>query len=195
MSPDDSVKQLRMIWPAKLLDTPPVVQLPSDYTMRLYRRGDESRFYEILELAGWEGWDDERLEPWLAKILPGGWFMVIHTKSNEIVATAMALHNYKGVHPFWGELGWLACDPAHTGKGLGMAVSAAVTARLIDAGYRNIQLFTEDYRLPALKNYLKLGYIPLLYAPDMQERWRAICTRLHWPFTPEDWKLLESSTL
>ena len=141
-----------------------------------------------MELAGWPGWDDEKLQPWLAMILPQGWFMAVHEGSDEIVATAMALHNYTGLHPSWGELGWLAGDPAHSGKGLGMAVAAAVTTRLIDAGYRHIHLYTEDFRLAALKTYLKLGYIPLLYTPEMPERWEAICTQLHWPFTPGLWR-------
>ena len=69
-----------------------------------------------------------------------------------------------------------------------MAVSAAATTRLIEEGYRHIHLYTEDWRLAALKVYLKLGYIPLLYAPDMLERWRIICTQVQWPFTPERWK-------
>ena len=112
--------------------------------------------------------------------------MAVHEESGEIVATAMALNSE--VYPSGGELGWLAGDPAHAGKGLGMAVSAAVTARFIAAEYRNIHLYTEDYRLPALKTYLKLGYIPFLYTPEMPERWRAICAQLQWPFTPEVWR-------
>ena len=90
-------------------------------------------------------------------------------------------------HPFGSELGWVACDPAHTGQGLGMTVVGAVTARLLGAGYRNIHLYTEDFRLPALKTYLKTGYIPMLYDADMPERWRAVCEQLRWPFTPEQW--------
>ena len=100
----------------------------------------------------------------------------------------MALHDHTAWHPFGGELGWVAGDPAHAGKGLGRAVSAAVTARLLDAGYRNIHLYTEDWRLAALKTYLKLGYIPFLYSAEMPDRWQAICTRLQWPFTPEAWR-------
>lgn len=145
-------------------------------------------FYEVMGLAGWAGWNDDVLEPSLAKILPNGWFMAIHEKTKEIVATAMALHNYKGTYLFGGELGWLAGDPAHAGKGLGIAVSAAATARFMDAGYRKIHLFTEDFRLAALKTYLTLGYVPFLYAPDMQDRWRAVCRRLGWAYTPDEWR-------
>ena len=70
----------------------------------------------------------------------------------------------------------------------GRAVSATVTARLIAAGYRAIHLYTEQWRLAALKSYLKLGYIPYLYTPEMPERWRTICAQLGWPFTPEAWR-------
>jgi mycothiol synthase len=191
---EESYAQLHMVWPERRLSAPPAVRLPPGYALRTYRPGDETRFYQVMELAGWPGWDDEKLRPWLSRILPEGWFMAIHQESGEIVATAMALHNYTERHPFWGELGWLAGDPAHAGKGLGMAVSAAVTARLIDAGYRHIHLYTEDWRLPALKIYLKLGYVPSLYTPEMPERWREICAQLRWPFTPEEWGARCSST-
>ena len=113
--------------------------------------------------------------------------MAVHEASSEIVASAMGLHDHSDLHPFGGELGWVAGDPAHAGKGLGMAVCAAVTARLIGAGYRDIHLYTEHWRLAALKTYLKLGYVPFLFALEMPERWRAVCAQLRWPFTPEAW--------
>jgi phosphosulfolactate phosphohydrolase-like enzyme/GNAT superfamily N-acetyltransferase len=180
--------QLQMVWPEHLLSAPPAAPLPPGYALRTYRPGDEQRFYEVMALAGWPGWDDEKLRPWLARIPPGSWFMVVYEASGQIVATAMGLHDHSDAHPFGGELGWVACDPAHTGKGLGSAVSAAVTTRLIAAGYRAVHLYTERWRLAALKSYLKLGYIPFLSTPEMAERWRAVCAQLGWPFTPEAWR-------
>ena len=53
-------------------------------------------------------------------------------------------------------------------------MSAAVTARLIGAGYHDIHLDTEDERLAALKVYLKLGYVPFLYSAGMEDRWQAV---------------------
>jgi mycothiol synthase len=187
-SSQDDESQLQMVWPKPLLNSPPLVHLPEGYTIRTYRPGDELRFYEVMERAGWPGWNEKTLRPWLAKILPDGWFMVIEEADKEIVATAMALHNYKETNPFQGELGWLACDPAHQGKGLGLAASAAVTTRLIKASYRHICLYSEDFRLAALKTYLKLGYLPFLDTPDMSRRWLAICEQLQWPYGPKVWK-------
>ena len=99
----------------------------------------------------------------------------------------MANHRPQEIHPFGGELGWVAGHPDHTGKGLGMAVCASVVRRLLQAGYKNIFLNTDDWRLPALSIYLRLGWIPLLYMADMEERWRDVCAKLDWPFNPQDW--------
>lgn len=180
--------QLQMVWPDHLLDQPPAVRVAQGYHLRTYRPGDEPRFYEVMALAGWPGWDDERLRPWIARIPPGSWFMAVYTASDQIVATAMGLHDHSDDHPFGGELGWVAADPAHSGQGLGLAVSAAVTARLLAAGYRNVHLYTEHWRLAAIKSYLKLGYVPFLYAPEMAQRWRALCLELGWPYTPDAWR-------
>jgi mycothiol synthase len=163
------------------------VPLPPGYRLRPYRPGDEPYFFKVMELAGWPGWDVDKLRPWQERILPQGWVMAVHEKSLEIVATGMAFRDRCEFGCQGGEIGWIAADPAHRGKGLGFAISAAATRRLMQEGYRHIHLYTEDWRLAALKTYLKLGYIPFLYAPDMVERWRAICARLQWPFTPERW--------
>ena len=180
--------QLRMVWPAHRLRNPPTVLPPLGYTLRLYRPGDEEPFYRLMALAGWPGWDQERLRPWQTRMLPGGWFLMVHEESGEVVATAMALRDQGEFGRPGGELGWLACVPAHRGRGLGLVVSAAVTSRLIEEGYRHLHLYTEDWRLAAIKTYLKLGYRPFLYLPEMVERWRVVCGQLGWPFTPEVWE-------
>jgi mycothiol synthase len=176
-----------MIWPEYLLETTPVISLPYGYSLRTYQHGDEDRFLEIMHLAGWKDFDEAKLQPWLYRILPEGWIMAIHEGSNQIVATAMATHDHTWQVPFCGEVGWVATDPTHAGKGLGTAVVAAITARFLEMGYRSIHLYTEIFRLPAIKIYLKLGYIPFLDPPEIVEYWQRICAQLNWPFTPDEW--------
>ncbi len=77
MSANETSAQLQMVWPEHLLRSPPAVRLPPGYALRAYRRGDEPRFYNIMELAGWPGWNDERLKPWMARILPDGRFAAV----------------------------------------------------------------------------------------------------------------------
>ena len=174
MSENEPYVQLQMVWPEELFATPPAVHLPAGYSLRTYQPGDEQRFYVLMALAGWPDWDDPRLSPWLPRIPDECWFMVIHEASGEIVASAMGLHDDTDLHPGGGELGWVAGDPAHAGRGLGLAVCAAVTSRLIELGYRNIHLYTEHWRFAALKTYLKLGYRPFLFTPEMPARWQVV---------------------
>ena len=179
--------QLQMTWPASRLTEPPVWTVPEGYVLRTYRPGDDPEFFRLMDRAGFKGWDMQTLQPWLQKLLPDGFFFVVHRESGNLVATAMATHNPSGLHPFGGELGWLAGDSAHRGKGLGYVVCAAVTCRLLEAGYKRIYLNTDDWRLPALKTYLKLGWVPFLFQDDMPGRWKAVCETLGWPYTPEVW--------
>ena len=191
MSEETTQLQLQMAWEVNLSGGRPLdVSLPDGYLLRTYRSGDEDGWFRVMALAGFEGWNREKLKPWLTKILPNGWFMVVHSATDTIVATAMAVHGPTNDFPFGGELGWVAADPEHAGRNLGIAVCGAVTQRLLDMGYSMIHLNTDDFRLPAVKIYLKLGYVPFLFAPDMADRWRVICRTLDWPCSPDTWKSL-----
>ncbi len=183
--------QLQMAWPEQLLLTPPPVCLSPGYLMRTYHPGDNNSFFEVMDMAGWKDWDEQHLEPWIPRILSEGWFLVFHQESGRMVASCMALRSK--AYSSGGELGWLASDPAHFGKGLGLALSAAVTARFIDEGFRFIHLYTEDFRLAAIKTYLKLGYVPL-HIMDQIVRWREICKQLELPITPDLWSSMVTNT-
>ncbi|MCG3148986.1 MAG: hypothetical protein PCFJNLEI_02438 [Verrucomicrobiae bacterium] len=175
--------QLQMIWPQQRLRARLVAKVPRGYELRTYRPGDESGFFRVMKLAGFGDWTMETLKPELQKILPAGWFMVVHRATGLIVATTMATHDPTPHFPFGGQLGWVAGDPVHAGKGLGLATCTAVTARFLQMRYQNIYLKTDDFRLPALKTYLKLGYVPFFgIGSDHPGRWRVVCEKLNWPF-------------
>jgi mycothiol synthase len=169
-----------MIWPDRLLDRPPAVVLEPDYFLRTFAPGDEAAWIALMTRAGFPDWDEERLTAWLPRVLPDGLFLAIHRPTGQVVATAMAVEGQEELHPHGGELGWVAADPAHRGHGLGRAVCSAVVARLLEAGYRRIFLKTDDWRLPALVVYLRLGFVPFPYAEDMPERWRKVYEALGW---------------
>ncbi len=151
--------------------------------MRTYRQGDQEGYVRVMKRAGFSDWSKENLDHALSHCLPDGLFFVVHDETDTIVATAVALHNPDADHPSGGELGWVAADPEHRGKGLGFIVSAAATKRFIDEGYSDIYLKTDDFRLPAIRTYFKLGWVPFLHAPDMEKRWEAVCGNLNIAFS------------
>jgi mycothiol synthase len=176
--------QLQMVWPEDQSESPePAVA--DGYTVFPMRTSDEAGQVEVMLEAGFENWDGRQLTEWQQRhALPEGIFVAEHTASGRIVATAMACHKPTQLHPIGGELGWVAARPDHSGKGLGTAICAAVLRRFLQAGYRRIYLKTDDFRLAALRTYLRLGFRPFHFASDMEPRWRTISETLKLPYDP-----------
>ena len=180
-------KQLQMVWPEGPSQIPGL-DVPDGYEIRQLREGDEEGHIRVMHEAGFTSWDKAQLKDWWCnRALPDGVFVVEHKETGQIVASAMACHRPSERHPWGGELGWVAGSPDHAGRALGRAVCVAVLRRFRQAGYRRIYLSTDDFRLPALKTYLKLGFVPFLFASDMEGRWQAACEQLKWPCDPSSW--------
>lgn len=169
-------------------DAPLALNLAAGYRLRAYAPGvDDDEYVALMRGAGFDDWTADRLILCQMTALPKGWYVVVDEATDALVATAMATHRPAPYHSFGGELGWVAAHPDHRGHKLGWTVCAAVTNRLRAAGYDNIYLKTDDFRAPAILTYLRMGYVPFLYASDMAARWETICKELNWPFTPETW--------
>jgi mycothiol synthase len=180
---------LYMLWPGCRLSQPPLAAVPRGYSVRSYEAGDEPALRALLGTDGWamseDHWRDYR-----GRLLPWGLFLLTHEASGTLVATAGAVHNPspgRFCFPFGGELGYLDVHPDHRGRGLGTAVAALVVRRLLVAGHDSIRVGVQGFRLPALKTYLKLGFVPFLHDEGLLPRWKRICEQLGWPFTPDDW--------
>lgn len=174
--------QLHMLWPTGR--PAPSVALPPEYELRLFRDSDEPAHLALMKRIQLGTWENGEMLQRRPTILPGGFFVVIHKASGKLVATAMAHHRPTALHPEGGEVGWVGADPDHAGKGLGTAVVAAAVNRLIRAGYDHVYLSTDDFRLPAIKTYLKLGFEPMMYKDDMPGRWEAVKQTLGWKARP-----------
>ncbi len=172
--------QISMVWPEEKLGVPPEPVLPDGYILRQYEPADEEAYLELTRRAGFD-WGIERFNEMRPKIIPDGIFVIEHEATGTLVATSFCKNEPSEKHPAGGELGWVAGDPDHAGQGLGVAVCAAVTARFIEAGYRDIYLITQDWRLPAIKTYLKLGYEPEIDSNEMTDVWETIFQNLNWP--------------
>jgi len=185
-----------MIWPLNGLRTRPEHATPDGYLIRACREPDLGVLRGLIDADSPIGdpvWEDFR-----DRIVPGGAFLGIHTASGRPVATASAIHNPKATRfyfPFGGEVGYVSVAPEHRGKGLGRAVVARVVGRLTEAGYRHIFLGVQGWRLPAVKCYLGLGFVPFLHDEGLLPRWRRVCEQIGWPVREADWPRSLSSAL
>lgn len=169
--------QLRMRWPAE--HCPPPVAVPEGYGVRLFREADQPAYLDLMRRSGLADWTVPELEGLLPGALPGGFFVVEHLPTGRLVGTAQSRRSFHSAHPGGSEIGWVAADPDHAGRGLGLLVTAAAVSRSRALGYRDIFLLTDDFRLPALRTYLRLGFEPIEEDDDAKRRWDEI--RSAWP--------------
>jgi hypothetical protein len=57
------------------------------------------------------------------------------------------------------------------GKGLGAVLNQLALAALYKEGCTYVGLTTDEFRVPAVKSYLRAGFRPVLYEEDMESRW------------------------
>jgi len=167
--------QLRMLWPQNR--PAPAITVAEGYQLDTFKDGDEDALVSLIQKSGLGNWAKNRIADMRRTLLPGGLFVIRHVGTGTIVATANA-NNDPSIYSEAGELGWVAADSDHAGKGLGFSVCAAVVNRFLVAGYKTIYLKTDDYRLPAIKVYLNLGFTPDLFREDMPPRWEKVLQNL-----------------
>ena len=68
----------------------------------------------------------------------------------------------------------VAVRPAHRGRRLGYWVCLAALRRMAAEGLHRAVLRTDDFRIPAIRTYLRLGFEPVVVHENQRARWRAV---------------------
>ena len=170
-------RQLRMCFDVQK-NAVPVPDVPEGFTLRTLREGDEEQYIKLMHLSGFAQWDLKLFQKVKAGALDEGIFFLEEKSSGKIVATAMANRVRPGEEELGGELGWVGVDPEFRGKHLSAILCSAVQKRYGQEGYTKAYLRTDDFRLPAVKTYLDLGWLPLIDSDVMKTRWEKICRKL-----------------
>lgn len=180
---------LYMLWPQKHVAQPPPVTLPEGYSLRSYIDEDDHNLRTLLEVDG-ESMSQQEWQHYKDRVLPDGLLVIVHNESNALVATAGAVHNPnpgRYYFPFGGELGYLIVHPEHRGKRLGQIISAHVVKRFLSAEYKCIRVGVQGWRHAAIKTYLKVGFVPFLHDASLLLRWKSVCEKIEWSYTPNEW--------
>lgn len=119
--------------------------------------------------------------------IPGGFFVVEHMPTGTVVAASTAAIYKKSQYPEGHSLQWVVAHTDHRATGSGQATVAAATQILADTAPKHSYLTTDDFRIPAISIYLKLGWKPLLFQDDQISRWARVFGILEMPFDEKDW--------
>jgi mycothiol synthase len=119
--------------------------------------------------------------------LPDGFFIVEHLPTGTVVAASTAAVYQKSQHPDGHSLQWVVAHTDHRGTGAGQATIAAATGILAEHAPTYSYLSTDDFRIPAISIYLKLGWKPLLFQEGQISRWATVFETLGKHFDEKNW--------
>ena len=170
------MSQLKMVWKDK---EPPAVKL-KDGCYIVDRTTDKFTKEQLadgwidacIELNGGVQWTREQFYKtmWDDPQIPEDGIFFAVTPEGRIFSTAT-------VKVLPGHVGYLhmvgSCSDVR-GMGGGRAVCTAVVQYFKKHEIQLAHLDTDDFRKPAIKIYLDLGFRPYLYEDDMPERWHAL---------------------
>lgn len=168
------MRQLLMRRP-HLRDLPAPPPLPAGYSLRLYSGTDDlASLAATLEAAYGEHWDEALVRTRLTGA-PDVHAVYLATWRGRAVATASS-RRLPERFPAAGYVHWVATDPTHARRGLAAALLDRVLGDFRARGDRAAVLETDDARTPALRLYLRYGFVPVdsVMGEDHRERWSAV---------------------
>lgn len=160
----------------------PAPAVPTGYELRSFQPGDEAGWNRLMDIAfeRTPGQSDFAREMAADAPYRPERVKLILDDQGTVVATASSWLQEK-FGPEAGTLHWVATDPAHGGKGLGTSVSVAAMHQGASEGRTHLMLLTDDFRIAALKTYLRLDFRPVIAHRSHPRRWRKILKSLDWP--------------
>lgn len=157
------------------LEDLPEQRIPHGLTLRTFLPDDIRGWVKLMTgaIGAWD--EDSARREFLGDpaVAPDGIFFLV--RGDEYLATAT---DKQLPSADIGYLHMVAVAPSQRGKRLGRCVSLAALHHMRARGCLRAILDTDDYRLPAIRTYFGLGFLPDLLEADHVERWQRILTRL-----------------
>jgi mycothiol synthase len=171
--------QLQMVRPR--LDDLPAIEVPRHCALRSYEPGDEAHWARIMNDCVGKSWTAQRcLEELVqrSEFRSDGCFFATVEGVPQGSATAWVKAE---LAPEQGYVHMVGVAPAYRGLRLGVLTTLATLHWFREHGFSQAVLNTDDWRIPAIGVYLKLGFEPVLFNESHTQRWRDVCATLGRP--------------
>jgi mycothiol synthase len=161
----------------KNIENVPRPAVPEGYTIRTYVDGDEERLEPVFQECFDPGWSRDRVvKTFIEQTFWSPARMCVLCHGETVIGTATAWEDRE--HPGHGLVHYVAVRSEHKGHRLGFALTARALEILKSMGYDDVWLTTDDFRLPAIKTYLDLGFEPVCKDPSHKERWEIVMHKM-----------------
>jgi mycothiol synthase len=169
--------QLVMLRP-HLDDLPEIPPLPRGYTLRTYEERDMPSLVATLADSFHEYWDDARVARELTAA-PDVQTVYVVSHGDRVVGTASSRFVPER-YPNAGYIHWVGVTSEHLRRGLASALLIHVLHEFRERGYPTAVLETDDFRIPAIRSYFKLGFIPIydVRTEDHRARWSNVMSNV-----------------
>ena len=168
------MSNLQMVKPS--MSDIPEANIPDGFELRVMRADEKHKWEELCNKSFNGDFDFAHTIEGKTGYVEDGVFVIVDKNDSDekFVATGTALCGYDKLNGY-GYVHMIAADAEYAGKRLGYEITAAVLRRLRDGGFDKAELETDDFRLPAIKTYLSLGFEPVLTLDEtMDKRWENI---------------------
>jgi mycothiol synthase len=160
----------------ELSDLPPAAPLPPGCSLRAAVPVDHASIAEVLSEGFGDAWDAARVaQEFSAANGVEATYVVVSPAG--VIATAAA-RRMPDRYPDAGYLHYVGARSSERGRRLGEVVTRQVLVHFADAGLNQAVLETDDFRLPAVRTYLRLGFVPEPRAAGDQLRWSKVLRNL-----------------
>jgi mycothiol synthase len=155
---------------------PPAPPLAPGYVLRPAVPADHEQVAGLLSEAFGHHWDAPRVAE---EFSPGNGVEAIYVVAAPagVVATAAA-RLLPDRYPGAGYVHYVGARFSERGKRLGEVVTRQVLVHFAAAGLHQAVLETDDFRLPAIWTYLRLGFVPEPRVPRDPVRWSRVLRNL-----------------
>jgi ribosomal protein S18 acetylase RimI-like enzyme len=156
------------------MDHLPSLSCPSDYTLRIFIRGDERLWAKIETLAGEFANQEQASEHFKAEFGPFLSAMedrcfLLEDRHGEAIGTATAWYGHFAGEER-GRVYWVGIVPSYQGRKLSKPLLSAVMARLA-RDHQKAYLDTQTTSYQAVNLYLSFGFVPYLSNDSSKEGW------------------------
>jgi mycothiol synthase len=173
---DYSWDRTRLFMRRGLADLPEPPALPAGFAVRRLLPREADALAVLLSRAFEDPWDEAKVRKVLVEA-PDVEAIYVIADGTRLVATASA-RMLPDKYPAAGYIHWVGADPDYQGRGLGTLVSLRVLKHFRDAGLHDAVLETHNFRLPAIRSYLKIGFVPEARDAGELERWSRVLPKL-----------------